>query len=311
MKSYYSISIPKPCHKDWSQMTPNEKGRFCQSCSKSVIDFTTMSQHEIQEYLAANEGKKLCGRFKISQLEHIRIKIPQQIIQQQTSFHKVFLLALLIAMGTTLLNCSDQNGNSKKINAVEIVDTVKADTIHTPETETPKTDFDSITTLKPPKKPDLIKKIQAPTPIVQAPTPIVTGLMVEIMGDIEPPQLKNDEPIDFINIDTAPEFLDTPNTISTSEKKAYFSKRITQFVTDNYDLGQGDLGLKGKQRILTQFTIDKNGLISNIKIRGPHLQLEEEARRVLKLLPKFKPGEQYSGKVSVAYTLPITILIED
>lgn len=58
MKFNYAISIPKPCHEDWSKMTPSEKGRFCQSCSKSVIDFTQMSQQSIETYLVANNQKK-------------------------------------------------------------------------------------------------------------------------------------------------------------------------------------------------------------------------------------------------------------
>ena len=32
------ITIPKPCNKDWNSMSPNKKGRFCNSCSKTVID---------------------------------------------------------------------------------------------------------------------------------------------------------------------------------------------------------------------------------------------------------------------------------
>ena len=68
MKTHYSISIPKPCHEDWSQMSPNEKGRFCQSCSKSVIDFTTMPEEAIEDYLALNSNKKICGKFKVWKL---------------------------------------------------------------------------------------------------------------------------------------------------------------------------------------------------------------------------------------------------
>ena len=45
MKNNYSI--PNPCSEDWNTMTPDDNGRFCGSCQKVVIDFTTYSTHEI------------------------------------------------------------------------------------------------------------------------------------------------------------------------------------------------------------------------------------------------------------------------
>ena len=41
------LFIPKPCHENWDEMTPNEKGRFCSICSKTVKDFTKLSDAEI------------------------------------------------------------------------------------------------------------------------------------------------------------------------------------------------------------------------------------------------------------------------
>ncbi|MCB0699525.1 MAG: carboxypeptidase regulatory-like domain-containing protein [Chitinophagales bacterium] len=62
------ISIPQPCNEDWNKMTPQEKGRFCDSCQKCIIDFSRYSDKELYEYLIENAGKKLCGRFRSSQL---------------------------------------------------------------------------------------------------------------------------------------------------------------------------------------------------------------------------------------------------
>ena len=64
MNSFY---IPKPCHENWNAMTPQEKGRHCDVCSKVVVDFTKKSQEEINHVMETAEGK-VCGNFNITQL---------------------------------------------------------------------------------------------------------------------------------------------------------------------------------------------------------------------------------------------------
>ncbi|MEN2399907.1 carboxypeptidase-like regulatory domain-containing protein [Flavobacterium sp. MC2016-06] len=66
MTSKIKISIPEPCHENWLEMSPSQKGRFCSNCQKNVIDFTKASDREI--VLAYNENENLCGRFNNYQL---------------------------------------------------------------------------------------------------------------------------------------------------------------------------------------------------------------------------------------------------
>ena len=89
MNSKFKITIPKPCHENWNTMTPREKGRFCSSCSKTVIDFTKKTTEEIQEYLIENKNNKVCGHFYKKQLDSIVIEIPQVTFQQQLLFQKL------------------------------------------------------------------------------------------------------------------------------------------------------------------------------------------------------------------------------
>ena len=84
------------------------------------------------------------------------------------------------------------------------------------------------------------------------------------------------------------------------------SDKIAKFVQKNFkaDLAR-DLGLSGRQRISVIFKIDRSGNVSGVRARAPHPQLEDEAIRVINLLPKMKPGIQLGKTVIVPYSLPI------
>lgn len=62
------ISIPKPCHEDWNAMLPEEQGRFCLSCSKTVVDFSTWEPDDILGYLRNGKEGSVCGRFNTTQV---------------------------------------------------------------------------------------------------------------------------------------------------------------------------------------------------------------------------------------------------
>ena len=58
------------------------------------------------------------------------------------------------------------------------------------------------------------------------------------------------------------------------------------------------------------FKIDKNGNVTGVRARAPHKSLEDEAIRVIRLLPKMKPGLQDGKPVVVPYSLPIIFSVE-
>ena len=66
MSGKVNISIPKPCHENWHGMTVAEKGRFCNSCRKTVYDFTRLSDRQVIQKI--NSESNICGRFLASQL---------------------------------------------------------------------------------------------------------------------------------------------------------------------------------------------------------------------------------------------------
>jgi len=120
----YKLTIPKPCQENWEGMTPDARGRFCSLCEKTVVDFTGMPGTEISNYLMASAGKKVCGRFTQNQLqpEMFVPKIPYSILMSQTSFRKIFMLALFITMGTTLFSCKSYNDDRMILGEPAFVD---------------------------------------------------------------------------------------------------------------------------------------------------------------------------------------------
>ncbi len=70
MKNNYKpvkLEVQSPCHQNWNDMTATEQGRFCLSCQKEVIDFSSMTDKEILQYISTASGST-CGKFGSDQL---------------------------------------------------------------------------------------------------------------------------------------------------------------------------------------------------------------------------------------------------
>lgn len=90
----FKISVPQPCPQDWQGMQPDEKGRYCLSCRKSVVDFTTMTDQEVYLHLAQSSGN-VCGRLRPAQLK----KYAAPSVPAQTSPWRLYLASVLTLMG--------------------------------------------------------------------------------------------------------------------------------------------------------------------------------------------------------------------
>ena len=63
-------------------------------------------------------------------------------------------------------------------------------------------------------------------------------------------------------------------------------------------------GIQGT--VYLQFIVERDGTISNINVlRSPSDLLSNEARRLVKAMPRWKAGKQRGKSVRVLYTLPI------
>jgi len=63
-------------------------------------------------------------------------------------------------------------------------------------------------------------------------------------------------------------------------------------------------------RVYTMFTVDENGHIQNVVVRGPHRLFEQEAIRLINLVPKLDITEYVDGGEGKKFSLPIYFKIE-
>lgn len=70
-----------------------------------------------------------------------------------------------------------------------------------------------------------------------------------------------------------------------------------------------DANVEGK--VIVQFVIEKNGKVSNIKVlRDIGSGCGEEAVRVIKGMPRWKPGQQRGKPVRCQFTLPVNFQLQ-
>lgn len=105
------ISIKKPCHENWSGMTPNEQGAFCGKCVKTVIDFSTKSLEEIKDFFTGREQQKICGRFEEKQLSALSFDAFFESFRR-FEFTKRLAVILFFTFGVWLFGASSASAQS-------------------------------------------------------------------------------------------------------------------------------------------------------------------------------------------------------
>jgi hypothetical protein len=89
------ISIPTPCTQNWADMDIAEQGRYCQSCRKTVTDFSSLTNDQILKTLSASGDT--CGRFAFGQLDILNSTlVPQK--PSRFSWKKLSIAAAFIGL---------------------------------------------------------------------------------------------------------------------------------------------------------------------------------------------------------------------
>ena len=89
-------------------------------------------------------------------------------------------------------------------------------------------------------------------------------------------------------------------------------KALLNFIAENvvYPQSAKDKNISG--RVFVTFVVEKDGSVSDVKLlRGIGKECDEEAMRVVKAMPKWKPGMNEGKPVRVSYALPIHFRLDD
>jgi len=95
----YQLRIDEPCLENWEDMLSAEKGKFCESCSKHVIDFTNLSDREVLNIIKNSSGS-ICGRLREDQQNQEFIE-EKQTSSFLSAFSKIAASVLLIGASET------------------------------------------------------------------------------------------------------------------------------------------------------------------------------------------------------------------
>ncbi|MDG2500609.1 MAG: energy transducer TonB [Flavobacteriaceae bacterium] len=99
-------------------------------------------------------------------------------------------------------------------------------------------------------------------------------------------------------------------SVAKSQRRACFQEQMNKHIRKNFrypDIAQ-EMGIQG--RVYVNFIISKDGTITNIRMRGPDKNLENEAARIIGRLPQMTPGRQRGRAVRVPFSIPITFRLQ-
>lgn len=131
-----------------------------------------------------------------------------------------------------------------------------------------------------------------------------------LVGNLD---LSSEEIVDkvpFSLVEEIPLFSDCEKVAIYKQEKC-FKEEISRHVKRYFRYPQKAYDNNVQGRVLVQFVIDKNGEVADLNLRGPYKGelLEKEAERIVRKLPKFRPGKHNGKAVKVKYGVPISFRI--
>ena len=101
----------------------------------------------------------------------------------------------------------------------------------------------------------------------------------------------------------------TPPIVDFPDVEAEFpggAAAMMKWINDNISYPETSIEMNEQGRVFLQFVVEKNGSITNVKVdRGISIDLDKEAKRVIRNMPKWVPGEIGGRSIRARCRLPI------
>ncbi|MEM6543128.1 MAG: TonB family protein, partial [Bacteroidota bacterium] len=147
----------------------------------------------------------------------------------------------------------------------------------------------------PPKPKHLPPKIEILPDIAEKPESVIDILEMNYTTEVTPISMITfaepliEEEVDFITVEEKPVF---PGCENATDRLACFQVMMLKHIQKNFNYPQAAIQLGVRGKVYIKFSIQKDGGIGDIQMRGPHKLLEEEALKIIKKLPEMTPGKQ-------------------
>lgn len=292
--------IPNPCPEDWNKMKIGINSRHCDTCSKSVVDFTKRTREEILAYLLMHNQDNVCGHIRRSQLDFTPNDIMIVINGMTPKEKKSNLAFYVLCAGAMMLASCNQGSNSTAIQGstigeiVEVADTGQIDSTETCNTTTDTTSNDVIEVPPPPVEPGI--------------EPIITGEVIEGKIAIEPPVdpgdtiewVKQEQEVVLQFAEVMPEF---PGGTDA----------LFKFIQKNLSYPQSGKEFGQEGTVIARFIVGKDSSLRDFRIvRSIHnnKDFDDAVLKVLRKMPPWTPGKQNGKLVDVQMHLPVRFKLD-
>ena len=161
----------------------------------------------------------------------------------------------------------------------------------------------------PPPAPEIIEIVEDEEEVEEAVIESTETNEEEIVEIVEVEEEELDIDVPFAVIEDVPIFPGCER-VKKSERRDCFQEKMNKHIRKNFrypEIAQ-EMGIQG--RVYVNFIIAKDGKITNIRMRGPDKNLENEAQRIISRLPSMIPGKQRGRPVRVPFSIPITFRLQ-
>jgi TonB family protein len=262
--------ISKPCIENWDSMKIGLNQRFCENCIKNVVDFTNMERNEILEYLLLNYDKKICGRVYNWQIDYKKNDYLESINTISNQSINSNLKFYLLTLGAVILSGCGNEKNHLNNNKNIVKTEAKKDSIIT------NLEHEEICKINEIKK---VNNIRVENQYIT-----VGELMIDSLCNSA-----------FTFVDQMPEF------------DGGFES-LTSFIDLNIEYPSWEKENKIEGTIFVKFIVDKSGKVKNpeiIQLIKESKNFDNEAIRIVNLMPDWIPGKLNGQVVEVEFNLPI------